>query len=73
MIIFKSKNDIKFFSKVNFDDKFTVLNKKFINRNIDNLSEFSCLTTDNTLPRTIPLIFFEQCRISLDFYNTYLY
>ncbi len=41
MIIFKSKNNIKFFSKVNFDDKFTVLNKKFINRNIDNLSELN--------------------------------
>ena len=27
---------------------------------IDNLSEFSCLTTDKTFPRTIPFTFSEQ-------------
>tara|TARA_Y100000816_G_scaffold284836_1_gene263683 strand:+ start:524 stop:1600 length:1077 start_codon:yes stop_codon:yes gene_type:complete len=35
MIIFKNKNNIKFYSKINFDDKLMVLNQKFINKNIE--------------------------------------
>ena len=38
LIIFKEKNNFKFYSKINFDDKFLLSNKKFINKNIeDNL------------------------------------
>ena len=33
-IVFIEKNNIKFYSKIKFDDKFLVLNKKFINKNI---------------------------------------
>ncbi len=43
LIIFKNKNDIKFFSKINFDDKFFILNKKFINKNIENNSDLSLM------------------------------
>ena len=39
LIIFKSKNNIKFYSRVNFDDKFLVLNKKFLNINLENQSD----------------------------------
>ena len=43
LIIFKNKNDIKFFSKINFDDKFFILNNKFINKNIENNSDLSLM------------------------------
>ena len=36
LIIFREKNNIKIYSKINFDDKFVILNKKFINKNIEN-------------------------------------
>ncbi len=35
-IVFKDKNIINFYSKINFDDKFYVLNKNFINKNMKN-------------------------------------
>ncbi len=35
MIIFKNKNDIKFYSKINFDDKTVVFSKNFNNINIE--------------------------------------
>ena len=34
MIVFKKKNNFKFYSKINFDDKFLVLNENFENKNI---------------------------------------
>ena len=33
-IVFKEKNNIKIYSKINFDDKFYLLNKSFSNKNI---------------------------------------
>ena len=36
MIIFKRKNNIKFYSKINFEDKFEILSKNFIDKNIEN-------------------------------------
>ena len=36
MIIFKSKNNIKFYSKINFNDNFEILSKNFNNKNINN-------------------------------------
>ena len=39
LIIFKEKNNIKFYSKINFDDKFSIQNKKFINKNLDDKSD----------------------------------
>ena len=36
MIIFKKKNNIKFYSKINFDDKFEILSKNFKDKNINN-------------------------------------
>ena len=35
MIIFKRKNNIKFYSKINFEDKFEILSKNFIDKNIE--------------------------------------
>ncbi len=36
MIIFKRKNNFKFYSKINFDDNFEILSKNFNNKNINN-------------------------------------
>ena len=35
MIIFKSENNIKFYSRINFDDKLIILNKNFYNKIIN--------------------------------------
>ena len=43
MIIYKSKSEIKFYSKVNFKNKFVVLNKNFINKNIENQSDLNLM------------------------------
>jgi len=43
MIVFKSKNAIKFYSKINFEDKFVVLNENFINKNIQDLSDLNSM------------------------------
>ncbi len=42
-IIYKEKKNIKFYSKINFEDKFLVLNKKFVNKNIDDQSDLSSI------------------------------
>ena len=46
MIVFKKKNDIKFYSKINFDDKLIVLNKNFTNRNIENQTHVDTMILD---------------------------
>ena len=38
MIIFKRKNDIKIYSKINFDDNYVVLSKKFVDKKLENQS-----------------------------------
>ena len=43
MIIFKSKNNIKFYSKINFDDKFEILNKNFKDKNINNQTDLNSM------------------------------
>ena len=43
MIIFKRKNNIKFYSKINFDDKFEILSKNFIDKNIDNQTDLNSM------------------------------
>ncbi len=43
MIIFKRKNFIKFYSKINFDDNFEILSKNFININIENQKELNSM------------------------------
>ena len=43
MIVFKRKDDIKFYSKINFDDKFMVLNENFINKDIHDLSDLKLM------------------------------
>ena len=46
MIIFKRKNNIKFYSKVNFDDKFEILSKNFMNKNIKNQKNLNSIILD---------------------------
>ncbi len=36
MIIFKRQNNIKFYSKINFDNNYEIISKKFVNKNIEN-------------------------------------
>ena len=43
MIIFKKRNNIKFYSKLNFDDKFIVLNENFININIKDKNDLNSM------------------------------
>ncbi len=43
MIIFKRKNNIKFYSKINFDDKFEILSKNFKDKNIDNQTDLNTM------------------------------
>ena len=43
MIVFKSKKAIKFYSKINFEDKFVVINENFINKNIQDLSDLNSM------------------------------
>ena len=43
MIIFKRKNNIKFYSKINFDDKYEILSKNFIDKNIDNQTDLNSM------------------------------
>ena len=43
MIIFKRKNDIKTYSRINFDDKLLILNKNFENKNIANQSDLNSI------------------------------
>ena len=43
MIIFKRKNNIKFYSKINFDDKFEILSKNFKDKNIDNQKDLNSM------------------------------
>jgi len=43
MIIFKRKNNIKFYSKINFDDKFEILSKNFKDKNIDNQTDLNSM------------------------------
>ena len=43
MIVFKRKNDIKFYSKINFDDKFVVSNENFTNKNIQDQSDLESM------------------------------
>ena len=43
MIIFKSKNNIKFYSKINFDDKFEILSKNFKDKNINNQTDLNSM------------------------------
>ena len=43
LIIFKSKNEIKFYSRINFDEKFVVLNKKFLNIDLENKSDLKSM------------------------------
>ena len=43
MIIFKRKNNIKFYSKINFDDKFEILSKNFNDKNIDNQTDLNSI------------------------------
>ncbi len=43
MIIFKNKNNIKFYSKINFDDKFEILSKNFKDKNIDNQTDLNSM------------------------------
>ena len=43
MIIFKRKNNIKFYSKINFDDKFEILSKNFIDKNIEDQKDLNSI------------------------------
>ena len=43
MIVFKRKNSIKFFSKINFDDKLVLFNKDFINKKIEDQSDINSM------------------------------
>ena len=43
MIIFKRKNNIKFYSKINFDDKFEILSKNFKDKNIHNQTDLNSM------------------------------
>jgi len=43
MIVFKRKNNFKFYSKINFDDKFLVLNKNFENKNIQDQPDLNSM------------------------------
>ena len=43
MIIFKSKNNIKFYSKINFDDKFEILSKNFKDKNINKKTDLNSM------------------------------
>ncbi len=43
LIIFIDKKNVKFYSKINFGDKFLVLNKKFINKNIEDQSDLNSM------------------------------
>ena len=43
MIIFKRINEIKFYSKINFEDKLVVLNKDFVNKNIKKQSDLNSI------------------------------
>ena len=43
MIIFKSKNNIKFYSKINFDDNFEILSKNFKDKNINNQTDLNSM------------------------------
>ena len=43
MIIFKRENSIKFYSKINIDDKLVLLNKDFINKKIQNQSDINSM------------------------------
>ena len=43
MIIFKRKNNIKFYSKINFDDKFEILTKNFKDKNIEDERDLSSI------------------------------
>ena len=43
MIIFKRKNNIKFYSKINFDGKFEILSKNFTNKNIEDQTELNSM------------------------------
>ena len=43
MIIFKRINEIKFYSKINFEDKLVVLNKSFVNKNIKKQSDLNSI------------------------------
>ena len=43
MIIFKRKNDIKTYSRINFDDKLLILNKNFKNKNIADQSDLNSI------------------------------
>ena len=41
MIIFKRKNNIKFYSKINFDDKFEIISNDFIDKNIEDQTDLN--------------------------------
>ena len=43
MIIFKRKNNIKFYSKINFDDKFEIISKDFIDKNIEDQTDLNLI------------------------------
>jgi len=43
MIIFKSKNNIKFYSKINFGDKFEILSKNFIDKRIEDQTDLNLM------------------------------
>ena len=43
MIIFKRKNNIKFYSKINFDDKFEILSKNFKDKNVNNQTDLNSM------------------------------
>ncbi len=43
MIIFKNKNNIKFYSKINFDDKFEILSKNFKDKNVNNQTDLNSM------------------------------
>ncbi len=42
-IVFREKKNIKFYSKINFDDKFLVLNKNFVNKNMKDFSDLNSM------------------------------
>ncbi len=43
MIIFKRKNDIKVYSRINFENKFLILNKNFKNKDIKDYSDLNSM------------------------------
>ena len=43
MIIFKRKNNFKFYSKINFDNKFEILSNNFNDKNIDDLTDLNLM------------------------------